>query len=94
MLFTWKPFYVNKFLPCYEWQNIFKIYLQVPLKDKTWELNVIFIILLNIPFATNILIPLFRAPKKPRDHKVDLTSEGLGIGLLPLIKFYITAATF
>jgi hypothetical protein len=48
--------------------------------------------LINIPLATNIFIPLFRAPKKPNDHKVDLTYEGLGIGVLPLIKFYITPA--
>jgi hypothetical protein len=39
-------------------------------------------------------MPLFWAPKKPKDHKVDLTSEGLGIELLPLIKFYMTAAAF
>ena len=39
-------------------------------------------------------MPLFWAPKKPKDHKVDLTSEGLGIELLLLIKFYMTAAAF
>lgn len=88
LLFTWKPLDFNKFLPCSQCENIFRMYLHVPLKDRIGDVNVNLIMLLTIFAFYRVFRPSFLDPKKPSDHKVDLTSAAEGAPMTPAINFY------